>query len=289
MKASLIGLSILLAHPLVLSAQTDVSLYFKNNETEQKVFVESKSGNLFNKLGHHGPAIENQWFGLRLYFDKKAAIDVYSKEKQQMELKEKKWYPTKNEQRSGWGSDYYKVGKTVGLGGVKLWDNGRIINLHPVTTRTAKVENAAGHASMVMVSEGVPYKGGEVDISVKVTVFDSNRKALVEAKVLEGEEVQFVTGINFFSTLEVVQTEGYIATWGLHPEDIPADPTKVGAAIFIPTSYDCKIKKLDDQYILVSDERQEIAYEITTASEREAEYTSMDDFIELLETLIEGE
>ena len=120
--------------------KTDVSLFMKKDKDVYLDKVESTSGNLFTKLGHHGPAIENEWFGLRVYFNRKMAIDVYSKSKPGLELRETRWYPSKEHQKDGWGSDYYKVGNTVGLGGIKLWDGKKIIPLNPVSNRSAIVE-----------------------------------------------------------------------------------------------------------------------------------------------------
>ena len=285
-RSIFISLSLLMILPAMSQAQTEVSLFFKKGNQEQLEFVESSSGNLYSKLGHHGPAIENPWYGLRLYFNKKTAIDVYSKAQQRLELKEKQWYPSKKEQGEGWGADYYKVGKTVGLGGVKLWDKGQIINLHPVTNRTARVRHYGDSASMTLVSEGIPYRGDHVNISVQVTVYTNHRMAKVQASCLNGEAVQFVTGINYSDELEVVKTEQYIATWGIHPEDVAAEKVEVGAAIFVPSEFQFEIQKLENQYILISDIKQSISFQITSANKREAEINSMEDFIELLEDLI---
>lgn len=282
-KSGFTGLVMLMVLPVICQAQTDVSLFFKKGDKKQLEFVESESGNLYNKLGHHGPAIENPWYGLRLYFSKKTAIDVYSKAQRRMELKEKQWYPSKNEQGEGWGADYYKVGNTVGLGGIKLWEKGKIVDLHPVSNRSAGVKHYGDSACMEMISQGVPYEGKEVDIRVRVTVFADKRRAKVEAKCLSGDKVHFVTGINYFDGLEVIKTEDYIATWGIHPEDVAAEKVEVGAAIFIPPGNIFEIQKLEEQYILVSDQRQGIAFEITSANRREAEINSMKDFLDLFE------
>jgi hypothetical protein len=58
--------------------KTDVSLFLNQDSSVYLSEINSESGNMFNFLGHHGPAIENEWIGLRIYFDRKAAIDVYS-------------------------------------------------------------------------------------------------------------------------------------------------------------------------------------------------------------------
>jgi hypothetical protein len=273
---------LLLILPALTHAQTDVSLFFKKGNQEQLTFVESESGNLYSKLGHHGPAIENPWYGLRLYFSKKTAIDVYSKAQNRIELREKQWYPSKKEQLEGWGADYYKVGKSVGLGGIKLWDEGQVIDLHPVSRRSASVKQYGDSASMRMISEGIPYKGQKVDIGVQVTVYADRRIAEVEASCISGEDVQFVTGINFFDHLEIKKTEQYIATWGIHPEDVAAEKVEVGAAIFIPPGINFDIRKLEDQYILISDLRQNLKFQISSANKREAGINAMEDFIELL-------
>src|SRR5690554_4042689 len=134
-------LFVLLLQVSFLTAQnmTDASLFLRSDSTTCLNHVSSESGDLYNALGHHGPAIENEWLGLRLYFDKKAAIDVYSKANRGLELSHYKWYPTPEQQKQGKGADYYKVGPTVGLGGIRLWDAEKVLPLDPVTNRTAKV------------------------------------------------------------------------------------------------------------------------------------------------------
>ena len=86
----LIIICVLTTGALFSQGGTDVSMYLKKDSETQLEYVESKSGNLFTRLGHHGPAIENQWYALRLYFSKKTAIDVYSKAKPGLELADKK-------------------------------------------------------------------------------------------------------------------------------------------------------------------------------------------------------
>ncbi|MCG6188607.1 DUF4861 family protein [Maribellus maritimus] len=267
----------------VAQNKTDVSLYLKKDRNNYLTLVESKSGNLFTKLGHHGPAIENQWLGFRLYFNKKAAIDVYSKAKPGLEIREKKWYPSKNEQRNGWGADYYKVGKTVGLGGVRLWDGKKVVPLHPVSLRSARVEKGEDSSYMEMVSEGVRYKGEKVTILVRVTVFPDKREATVEASSQTGESVQFVTGINYFKKLKVKKSDNYIATWGIHPEDVAAEQVEIGGAILFDSS-DFE-NEIDDgnQYLLISIPTKQMEIRITSANAREAEMNSFEKFEQYLD------
>lgn len=266
--------------------KTDVSLFLKKDKTNYLTEIESESGNLFTKLGHHGPAVENQWLGFRIYFDKKTAIDIYSKAKPGLEIRDKLWYPSKKEQRTGYGADYYKVGKSVGLGGVKLWDGENIVPLHPVSKRSAKVVTEGDISYMEMLSEEVSYKGKKVDIRVRVTVYSDKREAKVEAFSKTGEDVQFVTGINYFKDLEVVKRDNYIATWGIHPEDVAAEKVKVAAAIlFDKNDFE---KQLDDgdQHLLISRPTKKLETWITSANARELEINTFERFVEEVEEVV---
>ena len=253
---------------------TDVSLFLKKNKQQDLREIESRSGNMFRKAGHHGPAIENEWFALRIYFNKTSAVDVYSKSKPGLELAAKKWYPSKKDQKAGWGADYYKVGKSAGLGGVKLWDGSRVIDLNPVSVRTARVGKEGGGTFMEMISKGVPYKGEKVNILVRITAVPKTRKMKIEAHSETGKEVQFVTGINYHKGVEVDAGKNYIATWGIHPEDVAAEKIAVGAAlIFREEEFSGQV---DDgrQILLIAKPSRTMVTWVTSCNEKEPEMNS---------------
>lgn len=266
----------------ILTAQnmTDVSLFLRSDSTRYLEQVSSESGDLYSALGHHGPAIENEWLGLRIYFDKKAAIDVYSKANRGLELADYKWYPTAEQQMNGKGADYYKVGPTVGLGGIRLWDGENVVPLHPVTKRSARVVKEGSVSFMEMLSEDVPYRNSKVDILVRVTVYTGLRKAKVEAFALSDEDVAFVTGINYHPGQQVVVEEECIFTWGLHPEDVAAEQVDLGAAIFV--NQDDFSQKMDDgnQHLFVSKPARYISYWISSANSKEPLINSLERFID---------
>jgi hypothetical protein len=255
---------------------TDTSLYMKSEKITYLSDIGSESGDLYKTIGHHGPAVENEWMALRIHFSDKAAIDVYSKAKPGLELKKAQWYPTPEQQKEGWGADYYKVGATVGLGGIRLWDGEKVVPLNPVTNRLAHVGKTDTTSFMEMTSKGVPYKGKKVDIMVRVTVFSGKREAKVEAFCLSGEKVQFVTGINYFKECETKKGANYIAVWGKHPEDVAAEIVPIGAAIiYNPKDY---VKNTDDgtQYLLISKPGKYLETKIISSSARESELNTLD-------------
>jgi hypothetical protein len=263
--------------------KTEVSLFLNSDKHNYLDTISSESGDLFESLGHHGPAVENEWMALRLYFNYKTSVDLYSKSRPGLELRDVRWYPTPEQQRDGWGADYYIVGETVGLGGVRLWDGENVQLLNPVTKRTANVVREHSCSYMEMISEGVPFMGKTVDIKVRVSVFPGERNARVEAFALTDSPVQFVTGLNYHDGLVVVQKNGLIITWGVHPEDVAADLIAVGAAlIYDPGDF---VTKMDDgkQILLLSKPCKMLRTVISSANARESEINNLERFMDFIE------
>jgi hypothetical protein len=280
-KLPIIG-SILVGMGSCHAQKTDASLFLKSDGV-QVAELASESGDLYKTAGHHGPAVENPWFALRMYFDKSCGIDVYSKQRPQLELRKALWYPTEADQKNGWGADYYKVGKTVGIGGIRLWDGKQAVPLHPVSQRIARVGKDDTSAWLEMLSEGVPYQKQKVDIRVRVTVYADHRMARVDASVVTGPEVQFVTGLNYHKGQDVRQGDNSIATWGLHPEDVAAELVPVGAAILFDP--DTIAARSDDgsQHLLISKSSRQLVTWITSSSARDPEIGSLEQFVAYLD------
>jgi hypothetical protein len=283
MKA-LLFISLALVFNCILIAQnrTDISLAWKDS-TKQETVIESKTGNLYNQLKHHGPAIENEWIGLRMYFDYKCAIDVYNKTRPGLELKAAGWYPTPEQQREGWGADQYKVGNTVGCGGVRLWDDGKVVYLNPVSKRTARVCKEANISYMEMLSEDIPYRGDSIDVLVRVTVFSGIRAAKVEAFALCDKPVNFLTGINYHPGTQTRQGDNYICTWGIHPEDVAAFQLAIGAGIIYDPGDFENVNKSENEYQLISKPEKYLKTWISSASEKDPSLNSMEKFVMYLE------
>jgi len=278
MKNLLFSGFVVLTTCLYAQNQTDVSLFIKEEPGKQLSAISSETGDLYRTLGHHGPAIENEFLAFRLYFNYKAAIDIYSKTKPGLELAETKWYPTPEQQKQGWGADYYKVGETVGLGGIRLWDGNNVIPLEPVSFRYSRVVKEGTVSFMEMLSKDVPYKNRVVDILVRVTVYSGIRDAKVEAFALTDSVVQFVTGINYYKGQQVVIEKDFILTWGVHPEDVAIEKVELGAAIlFNENDFS---KKIDDgeQHLLISKPAKMLEYWITSANAKEAEIHNLEKF-----------
>ena len=264
------------------AAQSASSLFWRADSVQVKEIVSDKAVQ-YNFVGHHGPAVENSHCALRLYFNDSGAIDVYSKSGKQMELLKYLWYPTeKQQQEEGAGCDEYLVGRTVGLGGIALWDGEKEVKLVATGGRTARVGQTKGGSYAEIIAYGVEYMGDKVDVSIRIDVSDKSRVATVSARELNGKKVQFLTGVNYQKGEEVIYGRKYIAVWGVHPADVSASPSPLGAGMWFKPSKCESIEKTGDMVRLVSKKTSLISTRIVAASTKEEELDTRDKFFEYM-------
>lgn len=259
-------------------AQTARSLFMRSDSLEVPEIV-SPEPVIYNKVGHHGPAVENRASAFRLYFNDSGAIDVYSKSGKQMELEKYLWYPTEQQQQEeGAGCDEYMVGKTVGLGGIALWDGEKEVKLE-AERRTGRVGATRRGSYAEIIAYGVPYMGEKVDISMRIDVRNRSRVARVTARELNGREVRFLTGVNYHPG-HVLGTErrGRLWTWGTHPADVSQAPIPLGAAIFFRPSRFGAPEKTADMLRIISKPCRRIRTRIVAASTKEEELGTLEKF-----------
>ena len=260
------------------SAQTASSLYWRKDSLQVKEIVSDQAVQ-YNFVGHHGPAVENAWFALRVYFNDSGAIDLYSKSGKQMELLDYHWYPTQKQRDAGAGCDEYLVGKTVGVGGIALWDGQKEVKLVATKGRTARVGEVKGGSFAEIISYGVMYKGEPVDISVRVEAYDGKREMKVIATELNGKKVQFLTGINYQKGGDVRFGKKYIACWGIHPADVSTNPCPVGAGMhFKPSKFTAAPEKTADFVRIISKPAKKISTYVNAASTKEDALNTADKF-----------
>ena len=260
--------------PVLAQAQTASSLFLRSDSLQVKEIVSEKA-DMYKKVGHHGPAVENSHMALRIYFNNSGAIDLYSKNGRGMELLKYKWYPTeKDQEENGAGCDEYMVGKTVGFGGIALWDGESEVKLVATGGRTARVGDTSKGSYAEMIAYGVPYKGDTVDISIRIDMFAKKREATVTATELSGKKVQFLTGVNYHEGERVSMGEGWVSVWGVHPANVSVDPKPVGAAILYNAKKFESVTKTENMVRLVSFPASSVSTKLIGASTKEAELNS---------------
>ena len=276
-------LAALAALPLFFScahggAQTATSLFWRSDSLQVKEIV-SEQAVQYNFVGHHGPAVENSGCALRIYFNDSGAIDVYSKSGAQMELLKYHWYPTEKQMaEEGAGCDEYLVGRTVGLGGIALWDGEKEVKLVATKGRTARVGQIRGGSFAEMIAYGVMYKDETVDISIRVEMTDRSRVAKVIATELGGRKVQFLTGVNYHPGEAVEFGKDYISVWGIHPADVSQNPCELGGGMWFKPAKFLAPEKTADMVRIISKPASRIETQVVAASVKESELNTAEKF-----------
>lgn len=260
------------------AAQTASSLFWRSDSLQVNEIVSAQAVQ-YTFVGHHGPAVENSHYALRIYFNDSGAIDLYSKSGKQMELRKYLWYPTEEQQADeGAGCDEYLVGRTVGLGGIALWDGREEVKLVATKGRTARVGEIKGGSFAEMIAYGVEYKGELVDISIRVEMKNKSRVAKVIATELNGKDVQFLTGVNYPKDADVEYGTKYISVWGVHPADVSADPSPIGAGMWFKPGKTVMIEQTPDMVRIVSKPCSQFSTEVVAASVKEDELNTAEKF-----------
>ena len=262
----------------VSMAQTASSLFWKSDSLQVSEVV-SETADLYNELGHGGPAVENSHMILRMLFNDSGSVDLYSKRGRGMELARYGWYSTAEQQElDGAGADAYEVGNTVGCGGFALWDGEKEVKLVATRGRTARAGDTKKGSYVEMIAYGVEYMGDMVDIMVRIEMNVKSRIASVSAKELSGKKVRFLTGVNYHEGQKVLMEKKHVAVWGAHPVEGQAFP--VGAAVMFSDKDFPTVEKTDEMVRAISVPLAEVKTKIMAASTKEAELNSAKRFEE---------
>ncbi|MBR4300156.1 MAG: DUF4861 family protein [Bacteroidales bacterium] len=276
MKKLFLTVSILIFAVLSAYGQNTASSLFWKSDSLQVGEIVSERADLFDEVGHNGPALENSHMVLRLYYDDSGAVDVYSKSGRGKELERYLWYPDSLQQAEhGAGADAYVVGETLGLGGVALWDGEEVVRLVATKGRTARRGMTKNGSYMEMVAYGVEYMSGLVDISIRIDVTAKDRNAKVTAHELSGKKVQFVTGVNWHEGQHVSFDESHICVWGTHPSDTTVSSFPVGAGMLYSAKSFPVVEKTVDMVRIISKHTDKVSTSIVAASTKEAELNSL--------------
>ena len=258
---------------------------FRRSDSLEVAEIFSPGGKEVNAVGHHGPAVENQFMALRFYFDGRGAIDVYSKSgKIDNELGRWLWYPSAEAQaQEGAGCDEYYVGKTVGLGGVRLWDGEQEVRLDATAGRRSTVGRTDSGAYMEMISYRVPCQEDTVDISVRVDVSDRDRWAVVTVRELNGKPLRFSTGVNYHPGSQIRRGGDWLAVWGEHPADVSSHPTPIGGAIRFDPQQFPEVEDTGTAFRLISRPLPSFSTRIVAASIKEDDLKTPERFFAFVE------
>ena len=167
---------------------------------------------------YEGPGWESEQVAYRLYFDKRAAIDIFGKTKPQLVLPEVGQEGTDYHALSDWGMDVLKVGPSLGIGGVGLWQAGKLEGVRQFAGASVRVFNESDASGVHMRYDRWSAAGAERDLDMTLRIEPGSRLTQVLAET-EKPVGTWATGIVRHGLEPLVSLGkgsewGYLATWG---------------------------------------------------------------------------
>lgn len=202
------------------------------------------TSNIYSMVRPHGPVLESELVGYRLYFNEKQTPDIYGKFNKGLEIKESQFYPTDVQLAKGFGDDVLRVFDSCGPGAFKGWNEEKATHITPVDTRTERIISYGPVRAIAEIEvTGWKYQGKELDMMTRYTLYAGHRDLQIDAffdEPLKDEE--FCTGVqNIVGSADSYSDhKGLVGSWGT---DWPVNDTvkyakeTVGLGTCIPQRY----------------------------------------------------
>ena len=167
---------------------------------------------------YEGPGWESEQVAYRLYFDERAAIDIFGKTKPQLVLPEVGQDGTDYHALADWGMDVLKVGPSLGIGGVGVWHEGKLEGVRQFTGASVNVFNEVESSGVRLQYRGWKSADTERDLEMTLRIAPGSRLTRVHTKTEVPAET-WATGIVRHGLEPLISGKesgewGYLATWG---------------------------------------------------------------------------
>ncbi|WP_335964430.1 DUF4861 family protein [Galbibacter sp. PAP.153] len=242
-------------------------------------------------IRYEGPGWESNKVGYRLYLDWRNAIDIFGKKTSEMVLPNvgQDNFDSYHEM-SDWGMDILKAGKSLGIGSIGRYIDGKVLHFEKVDSTYAKVENSAATSSVYVDYHGWETNQQKIDLSSKLSITPNHRytkHTVTPSKAIEG----ICTGIVKFDDIDLISKKSangnwaYMATYGTQT----LVPDKLGMAIFYKTTdIENEVEGPDDHLLVFKPTTNAISYYFLGAWEKEKDgITNQADFIEYINGILE--
>lgn len=246
---------------------------------------------MYNSIYGHGAVLEGLYNAIRVYMDNRQSVDLYAKNKPQLELETTGFYTTAKQLEEGYGRDILWAGTSVAMGSFRGWQNDKPVTIDTVTTRGQRVLADGPLRSIIeVVDKGWVYDGQPLDMIQHYTVYKGHRDYDVEVK-LKGAKpgMRFATGVQKIMNDNegFVESDGLAGSWGNNVPDkgMANVVDTLGLGIAVRAPYLVRTLEDADNYltILKPDSDGVIRYSITAAALRDetSPRTAKDWFSEL--------
>lgn len=193
----------------------------------------------------HGPLLESELVGFRIYADHRQSVDYYGHRNKQVELPETKFYPTKEQKSTTYGDDVLYTGSTYGCGTLHGWNGKTSVMFENVRSRTYTLLTTGPVRSIIeTVNKAwrVTPDAKPVDIRTRYILYAGHRDVLMDVKFSRPvADLQLSTGVtDIVGSEKLSDGAGLLGCWGTAlAGNNPAvyDVHTVGLAVCVPKEY----------------------------------------------------
>lgn len=150
---------------------------------------------------YEGPGWESDKVGYRFYLDWRNATDIFGKKTEEMVLKNvgvKDTIADNNESfhtMQNWGMDIFKVGSSLGVGSMGMWDNGKVVMVSKTDSIRCRIVNNGPVASEIStLYYGWSVNGKKFNLESLLSIAAGSRLTKNSIKI-SGKPGNLVTGL----------------------------------------------------------------------------------------------
>lgn len=210
-----------------------------------QTFTVPGSSNSYQYIFPHGPLLESELVGFRIYADHRQSVDYYGHRNKQLELKETAFYPTKEQKSTTYGDDVLFTGNTYGCGTMHGWNGQTAVMFDNVRNRTYSVI-ASGPVRSVIETVNREWRitpeSEPVDVTTRYILYAGHRDVFVDVRFSRPvPDLHLSTGVvDIVGSEEITDKDGIRGCWGTalagkNTEDY--DVHTVGLAVYVPKQF----------------------------------------------------
>lgn len=177
------------------------------------------TSNPYQYVFPHGPLMESELVGYRIYCDHRQSVDFYGHRVKQLELAETAFYPSKEQKEANYGDDVLYTGSTYGCGTLHGWNGSKSVMYDNVRNRTYTLR-AEGPLRTIIETVNKAWRitpdSKPVDVCTRYILYAGHRDVLVDVKFSRPvSDLALSTGVtDIIGSEKLSDGKGLLGCWG---------------------------------------------------------------------------
>lgn len=175
--------------------------------------------NPYQYIFPHGPLMESEMVGFRIYCDHRQSVDFYGHRIKQLELAETAFYPSAEQKATTYGDDVLYTGSTYGCGTLHGWDGKKSVMYDNVRNRTYTLR-AEGPLRTIIETVNKAWRitpdSKPVDVRTRYILYAGHRDVMVDVKFSRPvADLSLSTGVtDILGSEKLSDGKGLLGCWG---------------------------------------------------------------------------